>query len=77
MSRALNVVQSDKLEEQVPHNILAQAIVDISNAAKALTKGLTRDAVVVLVAHRAALPKSTVRVVLENLESLKSWTIPK
>lgn len=58
-------------EKPIEKPVLAQAIVDISKAAKALAaSGLNRRAIVLLVSHSAAVPQGTVKAVLDSLESL-------
>lgn len=56
----------------VERNILAQAIVDISRAAKKLADGgVNREAVIVLIQDRVGGPKSRIRAVLNSLADLE------
>lgn len=69
------VIEQDP-EAPVAQEVLAQAIVDISAAAKKLCKsGLNKKAIVVLVAHSSGRPQYVVGLVLDALEQLaKDYT---
>lgn len=59
-------------EKPIETSVLAQAIVDMSNAAKRLAQsGLNRKAVIVLLAHSTGIAQGTVRKVLEHMEYLQ------
>lgn len=65
------VVRQDP-EKPVERNILAQAIVDISRAAKRLADGgLNRDAVIVLLHDRSGIGKRDIGLVLAHLTQLE------
>lgn len=69
VKKTANIVQD--VAQPVERDVLAQAIVKMSNAAQALAKsGLNRKALVVLVSHHAKLPARDVSLVLDSLESL-------
>jgi hypothetical protein len=63
-------------DKPVETKVLAQAIVDIGKAARALAaSGLNQKAVVVLVAHDAKQPQYVVKQILESLATLaRSYT---
>jgi len=69
--------------EQDPENIveqpiLAQAIVDMSRAAKkALSSGLTRRAIIILIAYSSKLPMRDIEIVINNIEDLESTWLTK
>jgi hypothetical protein len=65
-------------EKPVEVEVLAQAIVDIGNAAKRLANSrLNRKAVVVLIAHATGLGKGTVDTVLDGIADLESTYLRK
>jgi len=71
-SKQPKVIVRQDPEKPVEKNILAQAIVDISDALKRLTaSGVTRDAVVVLVKDRVGMNKGDIRAVLDSLRDLE------
>jgi hypothetical protein len=63
-------------DKPVETKVLAQAILDIGKAARALAaSGLNQKAVVVLVAHDAKQPRYVVKQILESLSTLaRSYT---
>jgi hypothetical protein len=68
--RTVTVKQDD--EKPVEVEVLAQAIVDIGNAAKRLASSrLNRRAVVVLLNDMTGIAKGTIEVVLNSLEQLE------
>lgn len=70
MAKRVLKVEQDP-EQPVEQKVLAQAIVDIGKAARALAAGgLNQKAVIVLVAHDAKLPQYQVKTVLESLQYL-------
>jgi hypothetical protein len=79
MSGKVKVVVQQDEDNPVEVPILAQSIVDISRAFKALQKsGLNRKAIVVLVAHASGEYHSTTNKILDALEQLEaSYTVPK
>jgi hypothetical protein len=67
----VSVVQD--AEKPVEVSVLAQSIVDISAAAKRLAQsGLSRKAVVILLAHHCGLGQGTVKAVLDGIEELQA-----
>lgn len=78
MAKNTVVVKQDE-ESPIPAEIMAQAIVDIAQAAKAISRcGLNRKAIVVLISHNSKLPQYTVELVLNNLEYLEeTWLKPR
>ena len=64
-----------KPDEQAPiaAEIIAKAIIDISEAMKRFsTSGLKRNAIVVLIHDRSGIGKRDIEVVLNNLEALRA-----
>jgi len=54
--------------------VLAEAIVKISEAMQALTaSGLNRDAIVVLLAAKTGVAKKDINAVLDGLNRLRGW----
>jgi hypothetical protein len=71
------VIQQDP-ERPVEVPILAQAILDISNGAKkALSSGLSRKAIIVLIHHHSKIPMRDVEIVLNNITSLQETWLQK
>lgn len=70
--KKVKVIQTEK---EVPFEIIAQSIVDINKSMKTLEQSrLTRKAVVSLIHDNSKLPKRTIEIVLNNLESLEvTW----
>lgn len=62
-------------DEPVATEIIARAIIDISDAMKKLsTSGLKRKAIVALVHDTSGIRKGDIEIVLNNLESLReTW----
>lgn len=73
--KSVVVVEQDP-EKPIETKVLAQAIVDIGKAARALAaSGLNQKAIVVLVSQDAKLPQYQVKLVLESLQYLaKTYT---
>lgn len=76
MSKRLIKIEQDE-EKPIETKVLAQAIVDISKAFRALSaSGLNRKAIITLIAADSGLGKGTVDAVLQSLESLaKTYTV--
>lgn len=69
-TKKINVIQDE--EEEIPQEILAEAIVNISKAFKSLAKsGLNRRAIVALIHDNSRIAKRIIEMVLNNLEALK------
>jgi len=68
------VIQQDP-ENIIETPVLAQAIVDISKSVrKALSSGLTRKAIIVLIAHTSKMPMRDIDIVINNIEDLeRTW----
>lgn len=59
--------------EEVPATVMAKSIVEIANGMKKLNSTrLTRRAIVTLIHENSKVARSTIEVVLNNLESLES-----
>lgn len=72
----VNVVQEK--DKPVEVSVLAQAIVDISDAAKRLSRsGLNRKAIVILLSHQCGLGQGTVRAVLDGIADLEATYLRK
>ena len=72
MAKKSNVVVEQVPEAPVETKVLAQAIVDISEAMKKLSRsGLNRKAIVILVAKDANQYQATVERVMDALENLR------
>lgn len=72
MKRTKVMIAQDA-DKPVETSVLAQAIVDISAAAKRLAQsGLNRKAVVILLAHQCGLGQGTVKTVLDGIEELQA-----
>lgn len=72
------VVQKEN-EEEVPAEIIAQSIVEISEAMKQLfATRLTRKAIVTLIHDQSKVGKATINIVLNNLQDLeRDWLKPR
>jgi hypothetical protein len=67
-----SVVVKQAADAPVAAEIIAQAIIDISDAAKRLNNaGLKRRAVVALIHDVSGIAKRDIEIVLNNLESLR------
>jgi hypothetical protein len=67
----VNVKQQD--DKPVAAEVIAQALVDISDGMKRLSNsGLKRKAVVALVHDQSKISKRAIEIVLNNLESLRA-----
>lgn len=66
-------------EEPIPAEIIVDEILEISAAMKKLNNSrLKRDAIVTLIAHRSKVARSTIQIVLNNLDALEEeWLKPK
>lgn len=62
-------------DKPIAEEIIAKAIIDISEATKkALNAGLKREAIVTLIHANSSVGKPHIRLVLNNLESLRqTW----
>lgn len=69
-----------KLDEQNPEpvEVIAKAILEIAEAMKKINASrLTRKAIVALIQANSKLPKSTIEIVLNNLDSLEETWLKK
>ena len=67
-----NLIIKQSPEEEVPREVLALAIIKVSDAMVALQKsGLNRKAIIVLLADKTKISKGWIREVLDGLEHLK------
>ncbi len=63
---------TEQKEKMIQRETLAEAIGKISEAVEAILKsGINRRAIVALIADKSKLGKSTIEIVLNNLEDLK------
>jgi hypothetical protein len=70
--KKLPIVVKQKPEEPVAPEIIAKAIIDIAESArKALSAGLTREAIVTLIHAQGGVGKPDIRMVLNNLSDLR------
>lgn len=76
---AVKIVQPQPPAEQIPAEVLADAIVKIADGMRALNESrLKRDAVVTLIARTSKISRSNIEIVLNNLEELeRTWLKPK
>lgn len=71
-SEPVKVVVKQDTEKPIPVELIAQAIIDISEAVnKALNAGLTREAIVTLIWASSGVGKSSIRAVLDDLANLR------
>ena len=71
MAQRIKVQKSEPPESKV---VLAEAIVNIGNAAKKLlASGLNKKAVIVLLQAETKLPQRDIRLVLDSLSQLERW----
>ncbi len=73
----LQVIQTP--ENEVPAEVLATSIQTIANSMKALNSTrLRRETIVALIHLHSKLPRKTIEIVLNNLDSLEqTWLKPK
>lgn len=70
--KKIKIVQ-EKDKPEVPAEVIAQSLVEISNAARHLANGrLKRDAIVTLIKDKTGIPKTTINTIMDNIESLKT-----
>jgi uncharacterized protein involved in propanediol utilization len=70
-NKKVQIVQDP--EAPLPTEVMAQSIIDLSEAARQLLNGrLKRAAIVVLLKDQTDLPKAHINDILDALESLKS-----
>lgn len=75
MSKSKNskvkIIQA-KDQQEVPAEVIAQSLVEISDAAKKLANGrLKREAIVTLIKDKTGIHKTQINTVLDSLETLK------
>ena len=67
-------VKVKKSEPPESKEILAEAIVNIGNAAKKLqASGINKRAIIILLQAETKLPQGTIRLVLDALPQLERW----
>lgn len=67
-------VVKQKPEEPIAPEIIAKALIDMSEGIKkALSAGLKREAIVVLIQARTKISQRDIYLVMENLEHLRSF----
>lgn len=73
MTKAVNVVQPLPPEEEIPMDVLAKSITQISMAASALRRsGLGENAVILLLSDKSKLSKRQCKTVLDAMIALKA-----
>lgn len=76
-SAKINVIQSDE-GETIAHNVIAQAILDMAKAMKALsTSRLKRETIVALIHDKSRITKGDIEIVLNNLSQLEETWLKK
>lgn len=71
MAKQIKIQKSDPPESQI---VLAEAIVNIGDAAKKLAKsGLNEKGVIILLQAATKLPRRDIKVVLDSLKQLERW----
>ncbi len=71
------IIKQDE-DNEVPAEIMADSIVQISQALNKLMSGrLKRDAIIALIKDKSGLTKGTIEIVLNNLEALEHNWIKK
>lgn len=75
---AVKVVQPQPPAEPIPAEVIASAIVELAEGMRKLNETrLKRDAIVTLIARTSSVPRSTIELVLNNLEELeRTWLKP-
>jgi predicted DNA-binding ArsR family transcriptional regulator len=73
MKKKVKIIQEP--EKEISVEIMAQAIIDLSNAAKKLLNGkLKREAIITLIKDKTGIEKHRITSVLDELENLeKTW----
>lgn len=76
---AVNVTGVGNGDDEIPAEVIAQAIVDIAAGMKKLNgTRLTRKAIVTLLHASSGVNKGTIEIVLNNLELLeRTWLKPR
>ena len=71
MDEKIKVQKSDPAETKI---VLAEAIVNIGNAAKKLnSSGLNERAIIILLQAETKLSRRDIKLVLDSLKQLESW----
>lgn len=74
--RKVKIVQD--VEKPIAAEVIAQSIVDIAQGMKKLSgTRLTRKAIVALIHEHSKIARSTIEVILNNLESLETTWLKK
>lgn len=75
---AVKIVQKPEPAEQIPAEVIASAIVELAQGMRKLNETrLKRDAIVTLIARSSNVARSTIEIVLNNLEDLeRAWLKP-
>ncbi len=67
-------IKIEQPEKPISKIVLAEAIVEIGKAAKALNKsGLNEDAVITLLARKTKVSRGEIGTILKGLRQLESW----
>ena len=73
MNKSKTKIEVTQPDEPVAAKVIATSITEIDRHMKAmLTAGLKREAIIALVHDSSGIAKGTIRIVLNNLEDLKS-----
>lgn len=73
----IKVIQKEN-EPEVPAEIIAQSIVEISKAMKVISQTrLSREAIIALIHDHSKVSKGVIKIVLNNLEHLENFWLKK
>lgn len=74
----VNVIQPEDKSKKIPVDILAESIVEISNAVKKMRNGgLTDRAIILLIHDSSSVGKPAIKAVLDSMETLSEKYIRK
>lgn len=72
------IIVKQKEDEEIPHEVMAEAIIEISRGMRKLMNSrLRREAIVVLIKDKSGVNKSVIEIVLNNLEQLEAMWIKR
>lgn len=75
-TKSVKVVQEP--EKEIPVEVIAKSIVEIAAGMKRINESrLTRDAIVTLIHEKSKVARSTVHIVLNNLDRLEETWLKK
>lgn len=71
------VIKQDE-ENPIPQEVMAAAIIDISNAMKKISQSrLSKEAIIVLIKDKTNFTKGTIKAVIDNLEDIERLWLKK